>query len=708
MPRTAYSQINRPIAVTTPLGPDTLLLVALRGVEAVSELFRFQLEMLAEDPAAIAFDRVLGQPIAVKIAQPDGARRYLHGIVSRISQGEQIYTGFGADTLTLYRAEVVPRIWLLSRRLQSRIFQQKSVPDILRAVFDGFDVVYKLQGTYYPRDYCVQYQESDLAFASRLMEEEGIFYFFEHTAKGERLIVGDTPQAHSDVPGPTSVVYKRDSGYVHADDRITDWVKTQELRSGKVTLWDYCFELPEQHLDASKPTQDSVAAGTVEHKLRVGRNEALELYEYRGGYAQRFDGVAPGGADRAGDLQHIFEDNVRTAGLRMQEEAARAVEIHGEGGCRHFVPGHKFSLEGHFDADGPYVLTRVEHAADLGDAYTTGQAADFTYKNVFTCIPAALPFRPRRVTPRPRIPGPQTAVVVGPPGEEIFTDKYSRVKVQFHWDREGKYDADSSCWVRVGSIWAGKQWGAIHIPRIGQEVIVAFEEGDPDQPIIVGSVYNAANMPPFGLPGGKVVSGCKSKTHQGSGYNEMTFDDTAGKEKITIHGQYDMNTTVEHDQTTTVHNNRTDKIDVDDSETVGSNQTIKIGSNQSTTVGAKQTLDVGSDQATTVGAKQTLNVGAAQENTIGAARTTNVGANDNLTVGGNQEINVSGEVSITSGKKITLTVGGSTITIDPSSITIVSKKVSIEGQAKVEVKGAAIASQATGVHELTGATIKLN
>ncbi|MBX6316407.1 MAG: type VI secretion system tip protein VgrG, partial [Isosphaeraceae bacterium] len=447
----------------------------------LSELFRFLVYVGAENVTPVPFDRLLGQKVMIRLDLPGQKVRYFSGICCRIGEG-------GRDaTFTSYHMEVVPQVWFLTRRAQSRIFQHLAVPAILKKVFEGFDVVYELRGMYYPRDFCVQYRETDFQFASRLMEEEGIYYFFRHSADGHQMVVADSPQSHPELPEPSRVEFERAEVGDQRMDRITAWEKVQELRPGKVTLWDHCFELPHKHLEAEKVIAESVPVGEVNHRLKIGRNERLELYDYPGGYAQRFDGVDPAGGDRSSDLQRIFEDNRRTAEIRMQEEALPGLLIAGGSRCRALAAGYKFTLEGHFNADGPYLLTRVEHRAELAGDYRSDMGGEFHYHNRFTCIPAAVPFRPRRVTPKPVVQGTQTAVVVGPPGEEIFTDKYGRVKVQFHWDREGRSNADSSCWVRVGSIWAGKQWGAIHIPRIGQEVIVAFEEGDPDRPIILNT-----------------------------------------------------------------------------------------------------------------------------------------------------------------------------------------------------------------------------
>jgi type VI secretion system secreted protein VgrG len=561
-PMGSYKQANRPLQVTTPLGTDVLLLVGLNGEEALSRLFHFNLDLLAEKKDDVAFDRLLGQKITAQVALPEkGKYRYFNGICNRVSQSEQ------DDDFIVYHMEIVPQFWLLTHRAQSRIFQHMSVPDILKKVLDGVDVSYSLQGTFEKRDFCVQYRETDFNFASRLMEEEGIYYFFKHENGSHKMMVANTPQSHADLG---NIKYETMAGGKKPDDRIHDWQKVQELRSGKVTLWDHSFELPHKHLECDKTIQESAAVGKVTHKLKVGGNDKLEIYDFPGEYAQRFDGIDRSGGEQPSDLQKIFQDNKRTVEIRMQEEAAHSLTIRGNGNCRQLCSGHKFALEKHFNADGQYVLTSVQHSAGMPGAYRT-DSDDFFYHNSFTCIPTAVPFRPARLTPKPFVQGTQSAVVVGPSGEEIFTDKYGRVKVQFHWDRQGKNDGDSSCWIRVGTYWAGKQWGAIHIPRIGQEVIVAFQEGDPDQPIIVGSVYNADMMPPYKLPDNKTQSGIKTRSTLKGGtdnFNELRFEDKKGSEDIYFHAEKDFHRVVENnddlkvgnDQTIQIKNNRTETV----------------------------------------------------------------------------------------------------------------------------------------------------
>jgi len=696
---TTYIQANRPLTVTTPLDKDVLLLVGLTGQESISRLFNFQFSLLAENKKEIAFDKLIGQKVIARVAMPSGESRYFNGICNRVSQGER------DQDFIRYRIEIVPQFWLLTRRAQSRIFQRLTVPDILTEVLKGLDVSFdKLTGKYEPRDFCVQYRETDFNFASRLMEEEGIFYFFEHTADGHKMILADSPDGHPDLAPVSALIYEDVEGGAREEERVYDWEKVQELRAGKYTLWDHTFELPHKHLEAEQAIMESVQVGAVAHKLKVGDNDKLEIYDWPGEYAQRFDGIDSGGGEQSAELDKIFEDNERTVAIRMQEEAAAGLVIQGASDCRHLIAGSKFKLERHFNADGEYVITSVTHSASASSAdYRTG-GGEFHYHNNFTCIPAGLPFRPQRLTPKPVVQGTQTAVVVGPAGEEIFTDKYGRVKVQFHWDRQGKNDANSSCWIRVSQPWAGIGWGGISIPRIGQEVIVDFLEGDPDRPIIVGRVYNAQAMPPYTLPAGMVVSGLKSNTHKGSGYNEFSMDDTAGQEKITVHGQYDMNTTIEHDDTQTIHNNRTIIVDGTHTETIKKDTTITItegnlvhkvvkgtaefyvlksvtenyDATQTTTV--KQAIKIESTDAT-------IEVLAAEQITLHTGQSTMVMKKDG-------SIRIDGvKIEIIGTEQVKIAVGSQMVICSPQ---------------EVSSSGANITASAVGTHNISGALVKIN
>ena len=658
-----YTQTNRSLQITTPLAEDALLITGFRGTEELSCLFSFELSLIAENSTVVDFSKLVGHDIGLSIATTgkEGATdwRYLSGICARFSQGNR------NEEFTSYYAEVYPKVWLLTRRAQSRIFQQKSVPDILKEVFKGFDCDFQLRGQYEPREYCVQYRETDFDFASRLMEEEGIFYFFKHSKSGHKMIVADSSIAHIDVPGLTKARYKVVEGGSQYGDHIFEWRKTQELRSGKYSLRDHSFQQPTNNLEAKESIMELVRAGTITHKLKGQPNELLEIYDFPGAYAVRFDGINRSGGEQPDRLQKILEDNKRTVRLRMQAEALPSLTIHGTSGCRNFVAGHKFTLDRHFDANGDYVLVSVTHEASMGSAYRTGSTAgDLSYSNIFTCIPSQLPYRPPRRTSIPFVRGVQNAIVTGPPGEEIFTDKYGRVKVQFYWDREGKNDANTSCWLRVCTHWAGRRWGSINIPRIGQEVVVAFLEGNPDQPLVVGSVYNAKQMPPNDLPNSKVVSGLKSNTLKGSGYNEFSINDTPGNEKIVTHAQHDMNTTIENNQADVIHNNRETTVDVNDTETIGSNQKIKVGANRELTVVGNSKTAISGKEETTIGGKSSLTVGGKRSETITSSHTImnlkmmTTSASSHTVAAGSRLTETSPKVNLLAGSKFLASSGG--------------------------------------------------
>jgi type VI secretion system secreted protein VgrG len=385
-------------------------------------------------------------------------------------------------------------------------------------------------------------------------------------------------------------------------------------------------------------------------------------------------------------------DGEQYAAVRIDEYGTQFETAHGATNLRPFSVGSLFTMRGYprEDQNREHLVVAATYALTFDEYEALPDRTGASYHCSFSALSTLQQFRPRRITPKPFVQGPQTAVVVGPSGDEIYTDEYGRVKVQFFWDRLGGRDENSSCWMRVSHPGAGKGWGAVATPRIGQEVIVDFLEGDPDQPIVTGRVYNAENQPPFGFPAGAVLSGVKSNTHKGSGFNELSMDDTAGKERVFIHGQYNMDTVVEHDQTSTIHNNRTDRVDVDDSESVGNNQTWEVGANRDATIHANETLTVdanrtksigGNETITvsgnrdgtvnqsetltvalqrthTVGINETISVGAAQEITVGAMQAITVGANQSTNVGANQSTDVGASRSINVGADQATTIGG--------------------------------------------------
>lgn len=596
-----YLEENRYLFIDSKLGKNELLLESFTGSEGISQLFCFQLELLSENKR-IKFEDILGKEVSFGVAGPDSndSPRCIHGIVTAFAQLPD------TNRFSRYRAVVSPKLWILTQKQNCRIFQNLAVPDILKKLFDGMDVAWELQGSYQPREYCVQYRETDFNLMSRLMEEEGIFYFFRYTKDSHKLVISDSKSSHHDMPGEASLIYDEVAGGERDETRIYGWVKTQELGPGKCSLQDYFFENPKTNLLASQDILPSAMVGKVSHKLKLGGNDDFEIYNYPGRYENKNQGK---------DLaKHVME----------QMEMSQFV-ILGESNIYQLTPGYRFTLTKHPNAEGSYVLTSMTHSASEGGFLSVEQAGRNHYANSFRSIPFSLLYRPPRTASKPHVWGCQTAEVVGPAGEEIYTDKYGRVKVKFHWDRDGQRDQSSSCWIRVATQWAGQNWGTIHLPRIGQEVVIDFLEGDPDRPIVVGSVYNAANMPPYSLPSNKTQSGIKSDSSPGGGgYNQIRFEDKHGSEEILIHAQKDMNTTVENDETIEVKKNRTASIDMDDKTTVGKNMNVTVTKNA------------------------TISVMGSESRTIGMSRSAKITASDTLTAGGSVSITAS-SLTITAG-----------------------------------------------------------
>jgi type VI secretion system secreted protein VgrG len=646
----AYTQENRLIAIDTPLGKDALLLTGFHGIEGISGLFGFELDLLSENHN-ITFEDIIGKNVTVSIILADGDKRFFNGIISSFSQGRGGGEAGGDPHFSHYSATMVPWLWLLKRTADSRIFQKLSVPDIVEKIFtekEFLDYKLLLNDSYEKRDYCVQYRETDFNFISRLLEEEGICYFFEHEEKKHTLILADASDKFKPCPKQESARYQISAGGWLEEDVITILDKMQEIRPAKYTINDFNFEIPGTDMKVDVSTKQMLGPGE------------REIYDYPGLYTKKAQGE-------------------RLTTIRMEEEETKITSITGSSDCRAFTSGYKFNLSDYYREDmdnKDYVLTHIEHevreVSDYYGASIESMGSESPYINRFKCIPYDVPYRPSRDTVKPVVRGTQTAIVVGPAGEEIYTDGTGRVKVQFHWDREGKKDENSSCWIRVSQTAAGQGWGSVNIPRIGHEVVVDFLEGDPDRPIINGCVYNGMNTIPFGSG---IMSGAKSNTSPGGGgYNEFSLNDTAGKEMIIVHGQYDMESTIENDQTLTVHNNRTSTIDVDDSETVGSNQTIKVGANQDVTVGANQSVKVGSNKTETISIAKALSIGAAYQVSVGAAMNESVGAIKAEEIGGakivgvgahssenvaaSKSVNAGGNISEKAGKNISVNAGG--------------------------------------------------
>jgi type VI secretion system secreted protein VgrG len=632
-----FQQATRSLNLATPLGEDALQLTGFQGEEELSRLFQFRLELFSSD-SKVAAEDIIGVNVTFSVDYDDGSRRFFNGFVQRFVAGDEDVKGVRA-----YRAEVVPWLWFLTQTTDCRIFQEMTVVEIIAKIFTdlGFSdfETSQVAGTHPKREYCVQYRESDFEFVSRLMEEEGIFYFFKHDDGKHTMVLADQPSAYANCKEST-IDFPRDSNeHRSITSHIYSWEHVYQFRTGAWAHTDYNFKMPSNRLMTTEKTV-----------MKFKEVKKFERFDYPGEYGDKGVG-AP------------------LARIRMEELEIEHNLVSGSSGCKSMSPGHRFTVGRHrakTEEGKSFVVKKIHHQA-RESTYETGLSNGMDYGNHFECFPAAATFRPARQTPKPVMRGCQTAVVTGPPGEEIYPDEFGRVKVQFHWDREGQYNDKSSCWIRVSQMHAGKGWGYIDLPRIGEEVIVDFLEGDPDQPIIVGRVYNGENKPPFDLPAQKTRRGNSTKTYKGSGYNEMSMDDTPGNEQIRIHGQYNLDTVVEHDETHTIHNNRTKNVDVDESMTIGNNQQLTVGSNKTVnvgvnhveTIGANQSITVGSNQSTTVGNSQFFTVGVSLTNIVGMMKNEAIGAISNEAVGATKTLTVGVAYVITVGSNMVTSVGGS-------------------------------------------------
>ncbi len=597
----SFVQTALPTQITTPLGPNKLLVRSYSGEEAISELFQYDLELYSEDPS-LDTTQIVGKGVTLQIPLSDGSFQYVNGIVGRFTQA-------GMDSrFVTYLAELRPWLWMLTMSADCRIFQNISTLDIVKQVFSslGFtDFSDKTTGTYTPRTYCVQYRESAFAFVSRLLEEEGISYYFTHDDSKHTMVLVDDTSAWGSSQGLSSARYVgRGPGY-NADDIVVECALEEAVTAGEVKADDFNFTTPATSLLAKASSKDT----------------SRSVYDYPGLYEAQSDGET-------------------ITSRRLAAFEAPAKTLRGSSLCRSFHAGATFTLANHYrsDLNGSYVIRRLAVRGTQDE-----------YSNSFEAFPAATTFHPPLVTPRPVIAGTQTATVVGKSGEEIWTDQYGRVVVQFHWDQVGTNDEKSSCWIRVAQGWAGNLWGSVFIPRVGQEVVVSFLEGNPDRPLITGCVYNAQQVVPYTLPDNQTRSTLKTNSSKGgSGFNEICFEDKAGSEELFIQAQKDM------------------------------------------------TVSVLNNDSLTVKGTRTLNVTGAETHSNKATYTSNVSGDFTLSVGGNLSIDVSGSVSIKSGTDFTNKAGTSltnksgTDMMNDAGTTLTNKAAAsqtVDGGGMLTVKG---------------------
>ncbi|UQO33014.1 type VI secretion system Vgr family protein [Burkholderia cepacia] len=685
-------QTNRLFTIQTPMkGRSDLVLVDFQCAEGLSQNFEIHASLASQDPN-IELKKLIGQPVTITLQLTDALasseERYFHGYVASFTHLDND-GGF-----TVYSAVIVPWLWMLSRRRDIRVFQEENTEDILSKVFQEYGKIasfeFRLSKGTKNRSYCTQYRETDLEFVERLMQEDGLFFFFEHAKDGHKLIITDNSIAAKPIDGRSPVLqYTKDEALDNLAV-VTSFQASRQLESNSVGLKTFDYKVPH--------ARRFVSGGT---EVNQGEVPSYEVYDYLG--------------------EHGFADSDRGEELtrfRTQALAANSKVFVGTSTSRRLSPCRYFELDDHYDhgdakpEDRQFLITSVTHSGT--NNYQAGEGAG-SYQCSFTCIRKKIPYRPVFTIERPSIIGPQTAIVVGPEGEEIYTDNLGRVKVQFHWDRLGKRNQSSSCWVRVGQPWAGRGFGMIQIPRIGDEVVVIFLDGNPDRPLIISSVYNSGNMPPWGLPANATQSGIltrSTKTGNVNTANAIRFEDKKGAEEVWLHAEKDQRLEVEHDESHWVGNDRTKVIDHDETvhvkhdrtETVDNNETLHIGVDRTETVGNNETLTVGGNRNETIQGMENLLIALTSTETVGLAKALTVGGGYQLTVAGAvntsaglasaEEVGLSKTTmvgktyTITAGDRIELKTGSAVLIMESNGhITLRGTQLLIEGSGPVQING---------------------
>lgn len=616
-----FNQASRLAKITSPLGPDVLLLNEMGGGEELGRLFNYELQLTSLD-ANIDLNQLLGKPMSVGLQLADGGERHFHGIVARCSQN------IDQGQFASYQVTLRPWLWLLSRTSDCRIFQNLSIPQIIKQVFRdlGFsDFEDALSRPYREWEYCVQYRETSFDFVSRLMEQEGIYYFFRHEQDRHVLVLADAYGAHTTVPGYASIPYYPKDEQQRERDHMHNWHLAQEVQPGSLELNDYDFQRPSASIDVRSAMPRPHTAGDY------------PLYDYPGTYVQSEDG----------------EHYART---RIEALQTLHEQIEFSGNARGLGSGHLFSLTGFSrqDQNREYLIVGIRYYIVQESLESGGGSGGAQFESSLTCIDAQQSFRPLASTHRPIVKGPQTALVVGPKGEEIWTDQYGRVKVHFYWDRHDQSNENSSCWIRVSQSWAGKNWGSMQIPRIGQEVIVSFLEGDPDRPIITGRVYNAEQTVPYDLPENATQSGMKSRSSKGgtpANFNEIRMEDKKGLEQLYIHAERNQDIVVEVDESHSVGHDRNKSIGHDEVVTVGNDRVRAVKHDDMLMVGFSKTDAISKSYLIEVGENLRLVCGKSVLELNASGQINLTGVQINVYSEGSSEINTGGNLHLNIGGK---------------------------------------------------------
>jgi type VI secretion system secreted protein VgrG len=656
----AYTQDNRFLSIVTPLAKDELLLTSINGIESISSLFQFNLTALSENTDMEA-KQLINKSVTFTIH--DGIKRVFNGIVSHFSFGEIQKSG-----LREYHLTVVPWAWFLDRTENRRVFQNKTCKDIVSLIFSdlGYNDFDFKAAPGSAREYCVQYAESDLTFVMRLLAEEGYASYFKHEEGKHTFVIVDQMSAYAESPQSDLTYSKGDSP--HAE--INAWLHNYEFKKGEWIVNDYNFKEPNKNL---------VAQSTSKSELE--KNSKYKHYDYPSLYD--------------------FASGSKIVNARMDAEEVNSNTISGASRCSSFAAGLFFKLNKHEAKSdkGNYLLLTVHHQAS-DNTFSTGQGGDEHYSNNFTCMSLDNMYRPPMVYNRPVMYGPQSALVTGPAGEEIYIDEFGRIKVQFMWDREGKKDENSSCFVRVMQAWAGNGWGSSFVPRIGHEVIISFLDGDPDRPIVTGSVYNGNNKPPYPS---KTQSGIKThSTKQGSAdnYNEIRFEDKKDGEQIYLHAEKDLDTQVENNETLTIDNDRIKTVKHDENSTINNNRSKRVDKHQTESIGENKSIDVGKNHTETIGKNVNITIGENHTEAIGKNMTISVEKDLKETVNGQYTEAVTKEYGLTAktitlqaDNEIVLKTGSAQIVMKSNGdITISGNNINVKGSGNVVLKGSKVLS----------------
>jgi type VI secretion system secreted protein VgrG len=663
-----FKQANRLAQLATVLGEDVLVLLRFEGADYVNDLFCYKVEALSTDPN-VDFDQLLGTHATITYETRAHDVRFFDGIVTDVE-----WAGPG-ETGIRYNLTLRPWFWLAGKRRNQRIFHRKRVDEILTELLQPYSglgspaLQKRLQTTYPLLEYTVQYRESDLAFACRLMERFGISYHFTHADGDHTMVLTDTVDEHDEIPGATRPYYGADGDSVTDEERFWHWAPQRNMTTGAVRLTDYNFKTPRAAMETRRVGDAVYAEGEI------------ESFDYPGDYRSLARGS-------------------EVVTLRINEERGRDHRHRAMGDVASLSAGMRLTLVGDElpgSAKGKFICLEAQHRYASDSYGTGGQSGDKeSFVGQYVFAPAEAPLVPERKTPQAIVQGPQTAAVVGE--GEIDCDVYGRILVRFHWDLDNAF----SMRCRVSQNWAGQGWGGMVIPRIGMEVVVEFLEGDPNKPLVTGCVYNAKSMPPYALPQNKTMSVFKSQTHQGGGFNEISFEDEKGRERIYVHAQRNHDTVVELNRnssiavtdTETVGDTKITNVGKDQIETIGANDMLTVGMDTNTTVGRNVTESIGGNVSYTVGGSEMATYGANLQEAMGANRTTDIGADHLVTIGRNAEETVGGTKTVTVGDSVTIDTGtftvnafkevvlnglGGSITIGASGVTIQSMKIDLKG-----------------------------